>query len=311
MKKIIFTLIVLCYFTTLNAQTKIAVLDFIPGSGLNATEVTGMSDMLIDALFKSNQFTIVERTQLYKILREQGFQTSDFSIGEISKVGNILGVNNILTGTVNYVLGEYNIDVRVIDVKNGEVIATSGITKTNNQTVREVMNTLASNIITLFDTNANKKLNIGQIVTVDGIQGVIYQIDYDGTAYVISYPFPAEDFRTAMYTADRIYKETHSWRMPNMGELLVFAQSYLMNYKSFIDADPFGMGDFTTDNMSLGCELLWSSDYWAADNSFVRVLDLYFIKEAILKGSKPESALVNHPYTAEGRGEYCLITTIQ
>ena len=309
MKKIIFTLIVLCYFTTLNAQTKIAVLDFIPGSGLNETEVTGMSDMLIDALFKSNQFTIVERTQLYKILREQGFQTSDLSIGEISKVGNILGVNNILTGTVNYVLGEYNIDVRVIDVKNGEVIATSGITKTNNQTVREVMNTLVSNIITLFDTNANKKLNIGQIVTVDGIQGVIYQIDYDGTAYVISYPFPAEDFRTAKYTADRIYKETHSWRMPNMGELLVFAQSYLMNYKSFIDADPFGMGDFTTDNMSLGCELLWSSDW--ADYSSVRILDLYFIKEAILKGSKPESALVNHPYTAEGRCEYCLITTIQ
>lgn len=309
MKKVIFTLIVLCYFTTLNAQTKIAVLDFIPGSGLNATEVTGMSDMLIDALFKSNQFTIVERTQLYKILREQGFQTSDLSVGEISKVGNILGVNNILTGTVNYVLGEYNIDVRVIDVKNGEVIATSGITKTNNQTVREVMNTLASNIITLFDTNANKKLNIGQIVTVDGIQGVIYQIDYEGTAYVISYPFPSEDFRTAKYTADRIYKETHSWRMPNMGELLVFAQSYLMNYKSFIDADPFGMGDFTTGNMSLSCKALWSSDWYSS--SSVRILDLYFIKEAILKGSKPESALVNHPYTAEGRCEYCLITTIQ
>lgn len=309
MKKIIFTLIVLCYFTTLNAQTKIAVLDFIPGSGLNETEVTGMSDMLIDALFKSNQFTIVERTQLYKILREQGFQTSDLSIGEISKVGNILGVNNILTGTVNYVLGEYNIDVRVIDVKNGEVIATSGITKTNNQTVREVMNTLASNIITLFDTNANKKLNIGQIVTVDGIQGVIYQIDYDGTAYVISYPFPAEDFRTAMYTADRIYRETHSWRMPNIGELLVFAQSYFMNYKSFIDADPFGMGDFTTDNMSLGCEALWSSDW--ADYSSVRILDLYFIKEAILKGKRSELNLATHPYTAEGRCEYCLITTIQ
>lgn len=309
MKKVIFTLIVLCYFTTLNAQTKIAVLDFIPGSGLNKTEVTGLSDMLIDALFKSNQFTIVERTQLYKILREQGFQTSDLSVGEISKVGNILGVNNILTGTVNYVLGEYNIDVRVIDVKNGEVIATSGITKTNNQTVREVMNTLASNIITLFDTNANKKLNIGQIVTVDGIQGVIYQIDYDGTAYVISYPFPAEDFRTAKYTADRIYRETHSWRMPNMGELLVFAQSYFMNYKSFIDADPFGMGDFTTDNMNLSCETLWSSD-WASSSS-VRVLELYFIKYAILVGSQSQLNVAAHPYIAEGRCEYCLITTIQ
>lgn len=308
MKKIIFTLIVLCYFTTLNAQTKIAVLDFIPGSGLNETEVTGMSDMLIDALFKSNQFTIVERTQLYKILREQGFQTSDLSIGEISKVGNILGVNNILTGTVNYVLGEYNIDVRVIDVKNGEVIATSGITKTNNQTVREVMNTLASNIITLFDTNANKKLNIGQIVTVDGIQGVIYQIDYEGTAYVISYPFPAEDFRTAMYTADRIYRETHSWRMPNIGELLVFAQSYFMNYKSFIDADPFGMGDFTTDNRSIGCETIWSSD---SDNSSVRVLELCFIKEAILTGMRSQLSAATHPYTGGGRLEYCLITTIQ
>lgn len=309
MKKVIFTLIVLCYFTTLNAQTKIAVLDFIPGSGLNATEVTGMSDMLIDALFKSNQFTIVERTQLYKILREQGFQTSDLSVGEISKVGNILGVNNILTGTVNYVLGEYNIDVRVIDVKNGEVIATSGITKTNNQTVREVMNTLASNIITLFDTNANKKLNIGQIVTVDGIQGVIYQIDYDGTAYVISYPFPAEDFRTAMYTADRIYRETHSWRMPNMGELLVFAQSYFMNYKSFIDADPFGMGDFTTDNMNLSCETLWSSD--RDSSSSVRVLELYFIKYAILTGWRSQLNVAAHSYTGKGRLQYCLITTIQ
>ena len=37
MKKVIFTLIVLCYFTTLNAQTKIAVLDLRYPDGIAIT----------------------------------------------------------------------------------------------------------------------------------------------------------------------------------------------------------------------------------------------------------------------------------
>ena len=148
--------------SAINAQDKmkIAVMDFNPGVGVDASMVNGLSDMLINSLFETRKFTIVERNQLDQVIKEQGFQKSSLSAGQIAKVGKILGVKSVLVGTVNFIAtgrtteqvttgmitGEYNLDVRIVDVESGEVVSTAGATKTASKTYRDLMPALAEDL---------------------------------------------------------------------------------------------------------------------------------------------------------------------
>jgi TolB-like protein len=154
----------MCIAGAANAQEKmkIAVMDFNPGVGVNESMVNGLSDMLINSLFETRKFTIVERNQLYQAIKEQGFQQSSLSAGQIAKVGKILGVKSMLVGTVNFIAtdrnteqvttgmitGEFNLDVRIIDVATGEIVSTAGVTKTASKTYRDLMPKLAEDLVT-------------------------------------------------------------------------------------------------------------------------------------------------------------------
>ena len=180
--------LVICIFTLLlslniysQEKPKLAVIDFMPGIGVCESQVNGLSDMLINALFDLGKFSIIERTQIDKVFEEQGFQKSSLSSSQLTKVGEILGVNYILAGTVNFIVtdrtieqtqtgmvtGEYNLDIRIVDVSNGEIIATAGVTKTNNQTYRSLMPTLAEEI----DGKLNKASS-GGIINILGFLNV-------------------------------------------------------------------------------------------------------------------------------------------
>ena len=145
---------VLLAFGTLEAQNKnekmkIAVMDFRAGVGVAESEVQGLSDMLINTLYESGKFSIVERSQIEQVLKEQKFQASELTYEQVAKVGRILGVNSVLIGTVNFlaehknldgsVTGEYNVDVRAVDVESGEVVTTAGATKSSGSTYRAMM----------------------------------------------------------------------------------------------------------------------------------------------------------------------------
>lgn len=155
MKKLSLLLLsVLLAFGTLEAQNKkekmkIAVMDFKAGVGVAESEVQGLSDMLINTLYESGKFSIVERSQIDKVLKEQKFQASELTYEQVAKVGRILGVNAVLVGTVNFlaehknmdgsVTGEYNVDVRAVAVESGEVVTTAGAAKSSGSTYRAMM----------------------------------------------------------------------------------------------------------------------------------------------------------------------------
>lgn len=155
MKKLTLLLLsVLLAFGTLEAQNKkekmkIAVMDFKAGVGVAESEVQGLSDMLINTLYESGKFSIVERSQIDKVLKEQKFQASELTYEQVAKVGRILGVNAVLVGTVNFlaehknmdgsVTGEYNVDVRAVAVESGEVVTTAGAAKSSGSTYRAMM----------------------------------------------------------------------------------------------------------------------------------------------------------------------------
>ncbi|MDR1553285.1 MAG: DUF1566 domain-containing protein [Prevotellaceae bacterium] len=168
-----------------NAQDKmkIAVMDFNPGIGVDASMVNGLSDMLINSLFETRKFTIVERTQLDKAIQEQGFQKSNLSAGQIAKVGKVLGVKCVLVGTVNFIAtgrtteqvttgmitGEFNLDVRIVDVESGEIVSTAGVAKTATTTYRDLMPKLATDLSSkLSGQNANANEDNSDVVKLLG-----------------------------------------------------------------------------------------------------------------------------------------------
>lgn len=143
MKKHLFFVLVLMALsltaTAQNKKMKIAVMDFKAGVGVNVNEVEGLSDMLINTMYESGKFSIVERSQINQVLDEQKFQASELTNEQLAQVGRILGVESVLIGTVNYLSGEYNVDVRAVDVESGEVVTTAGAAKSAGSTYRAMM----------------------------------------------------------------------------------------------------------------------------------------------------------------------------
>lgn len=163
MKKFLFALLAMTFCLGVSAQqekVRIAVMEFEEGVGLNASEVNGLSDMLINSLFKGGKFSIVERSQLNKVLTELNLQrNTEFSQKDLARMGELLGVRALILGRVNFmasgkevkdgsevVKGEYNVDVRAVLCENGELITTAGATKTNDITYRELMENIAKQL---------------------------------------------------------------------------------------------------------------------------------------------------------------------
>lgn len=99
-----------------SAQSKskrptVAVMDFDYGavnnwwSGVwgNYDIGKGMSDQVVDELVNDGSFRVIERKKLDTVLAEQDFAHSDRadpSAAKLSKVGKVLGVRYIITGTI-------------------------------------------------------------------------------------------------------------------------------------------------------------------------------------------------------------------
>ena len=157
MKKFSLIIMLLMAFTMVataqNKKMKIAVMDFKAGVGVNADQVEGLSDMLINTMYESGKFNIVERSQINQVLKEWDFQASELTNEQLVQVGRILGVESVLIGTVNFLAehknldgsmtGEYNVDVRAVDVESGEVVTTAGAAKSSGSTYRAMMEKIA------------------------------------------------------------------------------------------------------------------------------------------------------------------------
>lgn len=106
------------------AQTppSIAVTD-LDAEGLDQSEVKVLSEQLRYELSQTNSFSIVERSRMEDILREQGFQQSGCTSDACAvEMGQLLGVSYMVTGTVGKA-GDYTIvNARIVDVGSAKVI---------------------------------------------------------------------------------------------------------------------------------------------------------------------------------------------
>jgi len=106
----------------------------------------GMADQVMDSLLEDGSFRVVERKKLDTILAEQDFAHSDRAdpgAAKLSKLGKVLGVRYVITGSITKFGGEQNdkggslkgihvglgknktevtVTARLVDTSTGEVI---------------------------------------------------------------------------------------------------------------------------------------------------------------------------------------------
>lgn len=142
MKKLIFLLCLM--LPLLCAAQRIAVLEFKPGVGVSINDVDGLSSIFV-TYFHPRDYTLVERSQIDRVIDEQNFQRTSLTEQQMVKIGEILNLSKVVIGNINVIMGEYNVDVRVINVESGTIAATEG-TAFNQGSYREGMKNLAINL---------------------------------------------------------------------------------------------------------------------------------------------------------------------
>ncbi len=103
-----------------NKKISIAVMEF---RAINTKDGFGKAcmDMLSERLFNSKLFTLMEKNQMDKIARLNGFK--EFNIvdpEQIAKLGRVLKVDKMLAGSITY-LDSYVIDVKILNALTGEI----------------------------------------------------------------------------------------------------------------------------------------------------------------------------------------------
>lgn len=131
--------------TALQGQTKkVAIVEFTDLSGFQSILGQFISEELVTQLTSGSnagKFDVVERRLLARVLQEQQLTDSSlFDAASITKIGKILGIQVLVTGSIADLGTEIKINARAISVESAKVFAAAAIKITKTESVRQMMN---------------------------------------------------------------------------------------------------------------------------------------------------------------------------
>jgi TolB-like protein len=107
------------------AQISIAVLEF-KGRGISQTDSEIFTDRFRTEIFNTHRYKVMERDVVNKILDEQKFQLSGLVSDESAvKIGELIGVEQIIVGSVDRMDDLYSVSVRLISIESGQILRMS------------------------------------------------------------------------------------------------------------------------------------------------------------------------------------------
>lgn len=152
------------------SKTKIAVLDFVlQGEGYE-TEDMGkiVAEWFITALVKDGRFDVIERGLMNKILQEQKLVMSGVvDESTATKLGKLLGVKVIITGSVLKLQNVHEINARIIDVESASIIAAENVKSTAAIRLQDLVVRMSEKIIKNFPLEGYIVNRKGKMVTID------------------------------------------------------------------------------------------------------------------------------------------------
>jgi TolB-like protein len=153
-----------------SGKTRLAVIDFEQKAaqefqGKQVGEI--VAEWLITSLVNTGRFEVVERAQLQKILKEQQLgMTGMINQDTAAKVGELLGVKVIITGSVIQMGNNYDVNARLISVEDGSILRAERIRGVGLDSIERLMDTLADSLKRDFPLE-------GYVVMVSGKRAMI------------------------------------------------------------------------------------------------------------------------------------------
>jgi hypothetical protein len=104
-------------------KINIACMTLKNGDGVTAGDAELLTDRLNAELFRTGLVNIIERAQMTEILKEQGFQQSGACTDNecLVQMGQMLGVELMVYGSIGQVGSMYLVNLRAIDVGTGQM----------------------------------------------------------------------------------------------------------------------------------------------------------------------------------------------
>lgn len=120
---------------------KIAILPFPDLNGKMNNLGIFVSEELITKLFMEKKFEVVERNLLDKVLKELSLNQSALIGDAAQKIGKLLGVDAILTGTITEMGGNIIINARLIGTETGKILAVARTAFPKEPEIIKMLNT--------------------------------------------------------------------------------------------------------------------------------------------------------------------------
>lgn len=217
-----------------NAKLRIAILDLKAGVGRTQEQVDGLADMLAIELFNSGKFSIVERTDVERVLSANNIKPhSPLTPSQRNLLVEKFHTDAVVIGTVNYIIrdtklasngvnniniGEYNVDIRLIRTEDGEMISAAGGREAGNDE-RGLMTRIAQELAR----------------NLAGSDAVVPKEPFILSNYLYVFPEDLGDFRNEPTNIINIINRNASynysdWRLPDQEELeLMIANARRLN----------------------------------------------------------------------------------
>jgi len=133
--------------TPIGRQPIVSVLDF-KVEGISVAESTLIIDMLSNAIVKTKQFIVLDRSQRQKILQEIEFSYSECSDESCQlKIGKLLAADNIVIGSIGKVGARFVVNIRMLEVETSRTVGTASEVYKSLEDLVDNCQTIASKLI--------------------------------------------------------------------------------------------------------------------------------------------------------------------
>jgi curli biogenesis system outer membrane secretion channel CsgG len=183
-------------------RPRIAVMDFDYSTiadewrGWFQTNAKGVSDILVNKLVDGGNYSVIERTKIQEILREQNLGATDrIDANSAAKIGRLLGVQSIIIGSVtNFnvekdtsgisvpffgsvgggkTTASVKLNVRVVDTSTGEIMFTAE----GNGTSNHGDNSVNIRGFSFGNSGSNKEAKLLSTAAADAIEQLATKIN--------------------------------------------------------------------------------------------------------------------------------------
>lgn len=124
-----------------------AVLILLSVTGAHAISSKALSELLQNEFARRNAFVMIERMKLDQALAEQQLELSGLVENEATKLGRLVGADEIVTGSIMKVNDQFAILVKVVDVATGVVRISEGVKVNDESKLERAVRSVVTKIV--------------------------------------------------------------------------------------------------------------------------------------------------------------------